>query len=348
MVPSTLMIDRRYRGVGRIKRASGTKIPAVKKKIERMLEVLHGQGRLDILRALRDVRIDFLEVLDAYQRNALDTLPVGAALAPLAKAFEDWMNSLRADVDASESHIRAMRTTVNYLKAVDAKAPIGHAAAVLDKLNETLGAKHPRSFNLTRSHVLRFVRAKLKKNHPVWLACAAVEPRKVPKTTKRTPLTPDQMRNFFPNPETDQLDGIAWSMATTGMHQKELWGRWETKADRVEIQGTKRGGRRRSVPLIQAPTVPACHRRTFEDALRSRTSQFTPYDLRRTYATWLESAGIPRTRRRLYMGHGVKDVTDLYEQHEVTAFLSDDGEKLRSFVGITASGSRGLKAMNSK
>jgi hypothetical protein len=47
----------------------------------------------------------------------------------------------------------------------------------------------------------------------------------------------------------------------------------------------------------------------------------------------MEQAGIPRTRRRLYLGHGVRSVTDLYERHQVDAFLADDAAKLRAFLG---------------
>jgi len=38
-------------------------------------------------------------------------------------------------------------------------------------------------------------------------------------------------------------------------------------------------------------------------------------DARRTYANLLEAAGIPRTRKRMYVGHGVRDVTEQYERH---------------------------------
>jgi hypothetical protein len=48
----------------------------------------------------------------------------------------------------------------------------------------------------------------------------------------------------------------------------------------------------------------------------------------------MELARIPRTRRRMYMGHGAKDVTDLYEEHEVTAFLVEDATKLREFLKL--------------
>ena len=46
----------------------------------------------------------------------------------------------------------------------------------------------------------------------------------------------------------------------------------------------------------------------------------------------MESAGIPRTRRKLYLGHGAADVTDLYERHEVEAFLLEDAKKLTEFL----------------
>ena len=76
------------------------------------------------------------------------------------------------------------------------------------------------------------------------------------------------------------------------------------------------------------------HRRTFENKVRERVPGIVVYDLRRTYANWLEAAGIARTRRRLYMGHSAGDVTGLYELHEVAASLADDAKKLRAFAGL--------------
>ena len=46
----------------------------------------------------------------------------------------------------------------------------------------------------------------------------------------------------------------------------------------------------------------------------------------------MEEAGISRTRRRLYRGHGPKDVGDLYEEHEVRAFLGEDRELLLAYL----------------
>ena len=54
----------------------------------------------------------------------------------------------------------------------------------------------------------------------------------------------------------------------------------------------------------------------------------TPY-----LANLLEAAGTPRTRRRLYRGHGAQDVGDLYEAHEVAAFLAEDAARLNKHIG---------------
>ena len=40
------------------------------------------------------------------------------------------------------------------------------------------------------------------------------------------------------------------------------------------------------------------------------------------------------------MGHKGGDVTDLYEWHEVKAFLAEDAAKLRAFIG---EGNQGLR-----
>ena len=82
-------------------------------------------------------------------------------------------------------------------------------------------------------------------------------------------------------------------------------------------------------------TVTQIHRRTFEDKLRARTNHaIMPYDLRCTYANWLEAASITPTRRRLYMGHGAGDVTGLHALHAVTTFLEGDAYELRAFIGL--------------
>jgi hypothetical protein len=299
-----------------------------------MLTALHEDGRLDLLREIRDGRLAILEVYDAYRRRALQELPVGEGLRPVAGAMKAWIRSLVVPRDYSRKHVQSLESSRRYFERAKAAAIVAELPELLERLRESLGCEHPRSFNLARSAALAFLRAKVKRSHPLYLQAQAVERRKEQRRESHRPLSVEDMRAAFPSPQTDRLDEIAWSMATTGMHQAEFWGRWSIDRDRIHIEGTKRRARVRDVPLIWLPVVPRLDRRTFEDRLRERTRAFVARDLRRTYANWLEAAGIPRTRRKLYMGHSVGDVTGLYELHEVTAFLAGDAEKLRVFLGL--------------
>jgi len=64
----------------------------------------------------------------------------------------------------------------------------------------------------------------------------------------------------------------------------------------------------------------------------------TPYVARRSYAHWLEEAGILATRRKQYMGHArdvhQRDVHEKYGEHDVTPHLAADAKLLLGYVGF--------------
>lgn len=341
MTPQTPILDRQFKGVGRIKRATGSTSPKMRAALSHMLTALYNQGRLDVMRAIRDGKLELLVVYDAYRRHALDSLPMADTLVPLADSMRTWI----VLADASPSYRESLATSLKYLIAEKVDAKVADLPALLESLRNTLGVKHPTSFNLCRRAASRFISATLKRNHPLWAAINAVEPRKVTERRKGKHLTIKQLAQFFPNRETDAVDGIAWSMALTGIHEKEYWhDGWEIQPDRIKVNGKKRGGRDRFVPLVLAPVVPTIHERTFTDKLRDRTSRFIqPYDLRRTFAHWMEEAGIPRSRRILYMGHKAKDVTDLYERQDVERFLKEDANRLRSYLNLSPTKSHTMR-----
>jgi hypothetical protein len=219
VTPDTLDIDLQFKGVGRINRRSGTLDRKVLKDIKRAAHALYRDGRLDLLRAVREKHITWLELYDAYQRNTLASLPVGNTVQRLATTMRTWIDDTSDRY--SEKHTVSLGTSLGYLESAEPDARIADLPRVLDTLRTTLGRKHPRSFNLCRSAALAFARATLKRNHPVYLACAAVEPAKVAKRAPRHPITLTRMRELFAHPETDAIDAIAWSMATTGMGLKD-------------------------------------------------------------------------------------------------------------------------------
>ncbi|MCZ6918824.1 MAG: hypothetical protein O7I93_18765, partial [Gemmatimonadetes bacterium] len=127
-----------------------------------------------------------------------------------------------------------------------------------------------------------------------------------------------------------------WTMCCTGMMPDELWGaKWKVGPNCIAIMGTKRADRKRKVPRIWTPTRPTPETPGgFAKALVKATGgAVVPYDGRRTFMHWMEEAGITRTRRKLYMGHRAKDVSDLYERHDLAAYLDSDAELLRKYLG---------------
>lgn len=334
MTPETLKIDRTFKVVGRIKKHTGTTVPAVRTQISKMLTHLEQNTRFDILRAIKFGQLSMLQVYDAYQRKDLDSLPTAATLKPLAATMRDWIDALEEQEDCSPHHATSLRTSLGYLEEAAPKAALHELPHLVEQLRDSLGREHPTSFNRLRSAALAFVRDTRRRSDPMWIQIAAIKVRKVVRPPPHALLTPERMRQLFPAPETDVVDAIAWSMVTTGMHQSEYWGRWETKSDRVHVEGTKRKARVRDIPLVRVPTVPAMHQRTWENKIRNRTKELTPRSFRQAYIQWLEEAGVPRTRRKMYIGHSAGDTTDLYERKEIAEFLKVDAAKLRTFLEL--------------
>lgn len=331
MTPQTLVIDRAFRGVGRIKKATGTTNPTVRRKYNRMLDALKDEGHVGVLRAIRDGLVTFAEAYDAFSRRALSEITEPATLKPLAAQYEGWLEK----VTASDKHKVSLAYSGKLLAEAMPDAKVSDLPRILEKLRDTVGRQHPRTFNLVRAAATAFIRGVLRKSHPLYAECLAVASVRVVKRRFGRPLSAEQLRNWFPNPASDPVDAIAWGMATTGMGPKEFWGPWHIKGDHIHVEGTKREYRNRFVPLVVPIHPPTIHERTFYYAIQQRTNkQIQPYDLRRTYANALENCGIIRTRRRLYMGHAPQDELDLYEYHDVRPHAKSDGDKLREFFGV--------------
>lgn len=58
----------------------------------------------------------------------------------------------------------------------------------------------------------------------------------------------------------------------------------------------------------------------------------TPYQLRHHFSFWMLRAGIPRDRRRAYLGHDAQDMTDRYEVHEIDMYLREDAIRLTHYL----------------
>ncbi len=331
----SLIFDRRFRHVGRIKRASGTLDADELRQINEAFTAIAEMDppRLDILRAVQDRVYTPREVWQAHRKQRLDTLVSSKnTRALLDQAMTSWIDGYTCGDD----HRRSLRGSLGYLvKAGGKRATIEDLPRLLEKLRPTmLAAGNARTFNLARSAAQAFVRSTLKRSNPLWLEISSIETLPVKKTREGNPQSPDELRVLMAKMHPRHAQ-IAWAMAVAGMGPKEYWGRWEVRGDRVLVHGTKREARDRFVPLVDASIAkPSVLYRAFQKAIGAASNwTVEPYDMRRSFATWMEDAGIPRTRRRMYMGHGEKDVTDIYEKRDISRFLLEDASRLRKHVG---------------
>ena len=109
----TLIIDRRFPRVGRIKRASGTTERTIFKAYNSMLDALWAMGRVDTLRAIQDGTLHIAEVWASYRLGHLNELPSPETLKPLRPAWEQWMDT----TEVSKSYQRDRGHAIDRLDA---------------------------------------------------------------------------------------------------------------------------------------------------------------------------------------------------------------------------------------
>jgi integrase len=244
--------------------------------------------------------------------------------------METWLET----ADTGEWNRASRRYAVrSLLKIAKRDATVEELPDLLRDLSNS--TQRAAMFNRTRAAAQAFVRDTVGKSQPLYQRIRDVRV-KAERPKQGHPQTPDQLRELGAKLDPP-FASIMWAMALTGMGPGELWGKWTLHPDHIHVHGTKRKGRVRDIPRIHAIAKPAKLYRAFFDALAEASDKTVkPYDLRRTYAHWMEMAEISRVRRKIYMGHSVGDVTDLYERHELAKFWLEDAERLRQYMGEPA------------
>ena len=339
---ASLPIDVIIPGVGRIKKQSGVQTKPERDDLCAMLRLLPKQGHVGLVQDVQLGRRGLLELFAHFTAGTLETLKGPTDEQPLDALADEWLDGALCADGTRENRRDAFRVLRSLTPR---KAQLRDLPDLLRLYRERCEAeRHPRVFNVARTAVQAFLRDKIGKRKPLALAVADVPPLRERK----------QGRAGFPLLEAvairDGLGGHAgriwWAMCLTGMGPGELWGAWTVGQDRVHIDGTKvvragqdaAFGRVRDVPLVDTPVRPELTRDGFTSALRRFSAKegnpkVTPYQARKTFARWMEDAGIPRTRREIYRGHGKRDIGDVYERYEVSAYLREDAERMRSQLG---------------
>jgi hypothetical protein len=350
----SLEIDVRFdEGRVRVKRATGASERRTANDMEAMLRFLwNAPGLRHFVEEIAANKRNLIDVYAAYVTRRLEGLGAMFDDGEVASLKDAWL----AEFQASESHKRRYRQAFTALLAQQRRtAVLSDLPALLMRYRAAcIAAGTPRAFNYAKMGCLALIRDKLGKRHPLRTDVADITGMPEAKDGVLG-LSIDEARDvrrklesmeFYPKgaKREDRVDHtmgphaarIWWAMCVTGMGTTEYWGEWEVLADRVRIRGTKRPGRRwgsqgREVPLIVAPIRPEIAPDRFAKLLKKAGA--SPYQGRHSYGCWMEDAEIPRTRREMYLGHGVKDVTAKYERREITRFLQEDRDRLLKVLG---------------
>jgi hypothetical protein len=323
---TSYVLDRQFRGVGRIKRATGTDSKELFKLLDGMVGTLYKAGRVDVLQAIQRGKLTLLEVWSRYRLGELDRLPTVETMRPLKAEMEAWVENADTGTWNRQSRRYGVRAILRLAKK---DATVQDLPDLLRAYANT--ARGATMFNRARSAVQAFVRDTIGKSHPLYARLSDVRAKRT-RTRQGNPQGPEQMVALVKQLDPHYAE-IAWSMALTGMGPSELWGEWTQYKDHIHIHGTKREGRKRDVPSVRPIAKPTRLVRAFRDALEQVTTEVKPYDFRRSFAHAMEMANIPRSRRRVYMGHGAGSPLDLYERHDWERFWVEDTEKLRAYWG---------------
>ena len=312
-------------------------------RLERMCDTLYERGRHDLLEGIAGGRLKPLQVYAKYRSDELERLPAAEMLPPLLEAFKAWAEAAEGSAEHRRSRLKAHKRW----KAIPGadRATVGELAVILkaDREGRRIAGK-AKSFNDGRAAAMAFVRDTISKRHRLHTEVADVPLLKATKRQRRVALTVEQLRDTV-KALGPGLGGMAWTMAVTGMGNKEYWTTpWHTyPPTHVIVEGSKREGRDRVVPYVCPLTAPQCTEKEFGNAIRALRKAgklpgtATIYSMRRTFAVILANSGVPEARRRIYMGHSsAGTMTAWYEMsQEIQNYLAEDSTRMREYLGET-------------
>jgi integrase len=323
------MIDKVYKNVGRIQKATGTTDPKVYAGIRAMLDMLYASGKLEILKEIQRGATTPLKVYSLMQGGKLTTSVTTVGFAALSDV-KDYLEN-RADLGE--------RTRYSYLSLYNVfitkygeNHSIEEIPILLEKFRAECVKKHQnkRQFNHTRAVFQGYCHNTkgLGRLSPLWIAITNVKPIRY-QTKKKPALSVSDVLGLMAVMPKPIYADIIWTLATTGMRKSEYTeGLWKEKEDRIEIQGTKTDAAVRVIPKLYPIKVAVESIQRMEIYVRKEREKLgfdvSPHILRHTFAHWMESAGLPLSRRNLYMGHSATTMDNVYTHVEVERFLKDD------------------------
>lgn len=346
MSRGTLTLDRMCGPLGRIRFTTGThdkrEAAAFNGLVTELIRTCDW-GTLARLRPRPGARRAELSLRQVYYARVRgEALPEREDTTPVWPLMRHWL----AGLDAADSTKATYTGLLARLARAHPAATLGALPAVLAQARADHQASgHRSTFNDRRQLCLQFLRDHLGRRHALVFALQDLKPLKL---TKRpgNPQTVAQIRALVARIPSQAAN--IWGLCLTGMRQEEWFGQgrhaaratsagpaWTVEADRIVIRGTKTDNAVRIVPKLYPLAPPfGTYARLVQILRRHTHGDVQPHDFRRTFMCWMEDAGIPRSRRQVYLGHAVHGVTERYERRRsVEPWLAEDAARLRGILG---------------
>lgn len=369
----SLVVDLKFRGVGRVVAITGMKDTPrgweTARGMEEMLKNLAAEaGRRDLLRAIKARELDLQDLWPLYRSGQWHRLPqpeelrrafpVAVTLAERQKgktlgAIGKWLPTYRTSKGTiAPTHRKRLEQCYRKLERLKPDARIRELPELVRQYREHCEAAGThREFQLTKAAVQTFLRSALGRRQSLLWAQVADIPTLVPghgKSARRAG------RTFSPTVARQIRDRLGpvhgaqwWDLCRTGMMPDEYFnGKFLDHGDRIEIRGTKvrkadltqKGRRWREIPRLGPLAGPLTRHDSFAEVLRDlgdiEGGHVIPYDARHTFAYWMVLASIDAARRDVYRGHSAKSMDQLYERpDQVAEFLADDAHRMQTVIG---------------
>jgi len=342
----TLIIDWRRKGVGRIKKSSGTDSTDIKNRYTDLLDRLYSAGKLEALIALKNNKVTFAELFDWERNNTGSTPP----WEQYNKSINEYISSYYATGNRhNEGQGLSPRTIVGYKNCINQLLKNAKSDISLKDLPQLLKDyqklcsrnKVWRTFNQTRAVCLGLVRHAIKNTDAEIYReiknIGLLKQSDITKVKENNPFTVNELDKAFSRKNVDErLRNTVWFMCLTGMGPKEyLEDGWSVTDNIVTIYGRKRSSRVRKVPLVYKGLEQKkwCEYRKLLLDFKSMFPDRTLYDCRRTFKTWCNAAGVDYIQSTIMMGHTTSiSYKDGYGKIPERRWLADAGKKLYRYI----------------
>ena len=347
----TMMIDRRFRGIGRIKVASGTLSKPTINMYNAALTDLFNTGQFEPLRALKEKwKVGRGETVTP--KMVYDWWRDRTQSVPWAKGSINAHEALKAFIDNKGGARRLADTTCRMYQArlnvLEDKYTISALALrevpqVLEKYQRECEAMQPpqeTAFRNTRAFVQGCVGDTLGEDSDTYKAIVKmglVVAKGIIRKQRNNPFTPADLDVALRNCDDKEFKNILWFMCCVGCGPKEFFvDGWQFESDKlIRVYGVKNHKRyNRPVPVVfrkLRPDPKAIGVRMFYKKFLQLFPSHTPYDCRRTFQTWCLKAGIDRMHFKVYAGHSLS-ISEHYTEEDVERWIDKDRVLLADYI----------------